>query len=484
MTAHLGQAGHMMQSIPFTAAPGSAPQLLPASFPSSSAMMGGSPLLVPGPSTSASSSALLQIPTISPMSSIPPSPVLSELSWGSHQSKHFRLTQSGLYQTTSLPLPVVSPTISSDPSFHSPIGVSWTPADQADWERLLARFTASAGLPLQWVENHEWKTAAQNKCRGLEVTLQCDGWTSENSHHLIGFTITAQQKWNLIVGDLFKAKDDYTVYGDMAQDLITWLHTLEILIAKHEDTILSMGDRRSQGNTFTAIATIKDATFWHAMARWKNLLEPIAIMTNMHQATHARPEHHCFVTCGFAFIVERVQWNFSDLDHYLGCFGDFAFMEVFKNSLLARAQQMHTPVDALEVWNGSSHPGADLQQLHRIAKKNMHMIKLSRSGSNVSMLKNLQEPAQQENHHPLSEEVEKGVEEEEMESSSMESPTTNEQQFTKIPIEALLDYSQAESWLGPFYEVALRGLDDDLELYQLLDLDAEGEDDPDHVFIG
>ncbi|KIO01102.1 hypothetical protein M404DRAFT_29060 [Pisolithus tinctorius Marx 270] len=77
-----------------------------------------------------------------------------------------------------------------------------------------------------------------------------------------------------------------------------------------------------------------------------------------------------------------------------------------------------------------------------------------------------------------------GVEEEEMESSSMESPTTNEQQFTKIPIEALLDYSQAESWLGSFYEVALRGLDDDFKLHQLLDLDAEGEDDPDHVFIG
>ncbi|KAI6145407.1 hypothetical protein BKA82DRAFT_3981667, partial [Pisolithus tinctorius] len=38
---------------------------------------------------------------------------------------------------------------------------------------------------------------------------------------------------NLIVGDLFKARDDYTVYGDMAQDLITWLcsktHVLALL---------------------------------------------------------------------------------------------------------------------------------------------------------------------------------------------------------------------------------------------------------------
>ena len=41
-----------------------------------------------------------------------------------------------------------------------------------------------------------------------------------------------------------------------------------------------------------------------------------------------------------------------------------------------------------------------------------------------------------------------------------------------------LDYSNAESWLGSFYTIAICCLDDDLELHQLLDLDAEGIDDP------
>ncbi|KAI6142608.1 hypothetical protein BKA82DRAFT_4360422 [Pisolithus tinctorius] len=208
-------------------------------------------------------------------------------------------------------------------------------------------------------------------------------------------------------------------------------------------------------------------------------------------------------------------------------------MEVFKNALLAHAQQMHTPVDSLEVWNGSSHPGADLQPLHRIAnmfggiltKWQNHLLT-----ENLTALAELKMYVQEEHacdqvvkkwlKHQYAEEptgastagesqptlrgsgesplsavnrqgieqaaavLIQGVEEEEVESSSMESPTTNEQQFTKIPIEALLDYSQAESWLGSFYEVALRGLDDDFKLHQLLDLDAEGEDDPDHVFIG
>ena len=48
-----------------------------------------------------------------------------------------------------------------------------------------------------------------------------------------------------------------------------------------------------------------------------------------------------------------------------------------------------------------------------------------------------------------------------------------------VPIKDLLDYVNMESWLGSFYTIAICCLDDDLELYQLLDLNAEGIDDPD-----
>ena len=55
-------------------------------------------------------------------------------------------------------------------------------------------------------------------------------------------------------------------------------------------------------------------------------------------------------------------------------------------------------------------------------------------------------------------------------------------QYSCIPIKDLLDYLNAESWLGSFYTVAIHCLDDDLELYQLLELDAEGIDNLDsHV---
>ncbi|KAG1724414.1 hypothetical protein EDB19DRAFT_1897921 [Suillus lakei] len=87
-------------------------------------------------------------------------------------------------------------------SFHS--------SNQADWEISLARLTASTGLPLQWVENHKWKVlcdhfllrakipSAKVLTQRANATLQCDGWTGENHHHLLGFMMTAQRKLHTV----------------------------------------------------------------------------------------------------------------------------------------------------------------------------------------------------------------------------------------------------------------------------------------------
>jgi len=76
-------------------------------------------------------------------------------------------------------------------------------------------------------------------------------------------------------------------------------------------------------------------------------------------------------------------------------------------------------------------------------------------------------------------------EEEQNESVETQNPSTGyppSVQYNRIPLRTLLDYSEpyAESWLGSFYKTAIRCLDDDLELYQLLDLDAEGIVDLDY----
>jgi len=50
--------------------------------------------------------------------------------------------------------------------------------------------------------------------------------------------------------------------------------------------------------------------------------------------------------------------------------------------------------------------------------------------------------------------------------------------FQRIPIKDLFDFSRTEDWLGSFFHTAIRGLNAEIELYELLDLDAEGINDP------
>ncbi|KAG2066160.1 hypothetical protein BDR04DRAFT_1030769 [Suillus decipiens] len=180
-------------------------------------------LTIPGAPVSTGSSGLLSLPSPLVLESCAPSPTLSDVSLVSIPSKRQRTTQSGLYRSVSQPVTTASGSFSPHIAAHWPAGQPWTDADQADWEAGLARVTASAGLPLRWVENPEWlklcdrfiprakipsakvltkrvmphvlhglKVTAKEECRGAVATLQCDGWTGENSHHLLGFMMTSK----------------------------------------------------------------------------------------------------------------------------------------------------------------------------------------------------------------------------------------------------------------------------------------------------
>jgi hypothetical protein len=101
----------------------------------------------------------------------------------------------------------------------------WTEDNQRQYESCIARITASANLPLCWVDDHEVKDfigrflpiarpvtrrvltsqllpteletqrAAQVlRLRGAEATLQCDGWSGSNFHHCTAFTVTVSNE--------------------------------------------------------------------------------------------------------------------------------------------------------------------------------------------------------------------------------------------------------------------------------------------------
>ena len=128
------------------------------------------------------------------------------------------------YQSSSKRRRVLSYT----PSIHngsSPGAPAWTSGHQARFASCVARLTASCGFPFQWVNNPEWlalcnefipnatpidrrslankyipmeakkfRDAAISRSRGLEVTIQCDGWSGINFHHYIAFMITTSSR--------------------------------------------------------------------------------------------------------------------------------------------------------------------------------------------------------------------------------------------------------------------------------------------------
>ncbi|EIW81490.1 hypothetical protein CONPUDRAFT_21500, partial [Coniophora puteana RWD-64-598 SS2] len=108
----------------------------------------------------------------------------------------------------------------------------WTPALQQEFERRILRLTVSAGLPFSWADNPEWqafchkfipaaklpsqrtlsrrllpeavaegRASIRAAAQGHEATLQADGWTGLNSHHLIAFMITVNNQVHTVQVD-------------------------------------------------------------------------------------------------------------------------------------------------------------------------------------------------------------------------------------------------------------------------------------------
>ena len=161
----------------------------------------------------------------SPINSTAPSPQLSVLS--------FPLIDP-LPLLNGTPLYNQSPAMSSlyvEPStsliFQPPglQGWGWSEELQIRFEIQIARLTAAAGLPLSWVDNPEWidfihiflpaakspsrkvlttrlipgvveeySRIAKESASGQNATIQADGWTGANFHHLLAFMIAVKKK--------------------------------------------------------------------------------------------------------------------------------------------------------------------------------------------------------------------------------------------------------------------------------------------------
>lgn len=203
-------------------------QMLPPSLPPSTRF--NSPALNSGLTLQSPSLFTLPSPIVSahqsPLLSALPSPITNDLAFPFKNHLSIQcdqgpaLTLQPPYADTAVQVPQVT----------------WSPELQAIFETSIARLTASAGLTLSWVDNPEWinfthlflpwatspsrkvlttrlipraaksyRQTAKQFSRDQNATIQADGWTGLNFHHLLAFMITVNKQ----VGSTFSDSEKF-----------------------------------------------------------------------------------------------------------------------------------------------------------------------------------------------------------------------------------------------------------------------------------
>ncbi|KAI0719371.1 ribonuclease H-like domain-containing protein [Cerioporus squamosus] len=226
---------------------------------------------------------------------------------------------------------------------------AWDGGRQELFEAFLGRLTASQGWSLSWVENPIWlefcdtflpdanipsrkvltqriipnqvvhfRGIAQKTCRGKLVTVQCDGFTACNRHHIVAFMITVggrvysvrtfdtstepktaeflirmmrqvielvEKDWGArviamtsdcsgesrlarellverVVTDYFKANADFFQWTKQADEVIQWLRSHNYLLGILNEIQLNM-PRNANGDPPTALSVIRGV-----LTRW------------------------------------------------------------------------------------------------------------------------------------------------------------------------------------------------------------------------
>lgn len=168
-------------------------------------------------------------PQLSPL--IPVTPLLG-VAYDCNLNSPVVGSDSGSGSTASISSAPLSRRMSRQPSL--PVPQLWDSTKQKRFETRVARLTASAGLPLSWVDNIEFidlisdfipgakppsrkvltkrlipatvdelRTEAKSAASGHEATVQADGWTGQNKHHLIAVMITVHGEASLMLEYLY-----------------------------------------------------------------------------------------------------------------------------------------------------------------------------------------------------------------------------------------------------------------------------------------
>ncbi|KAF7322734.1 hypothetical protein HMN09_00052300 [Mycena chlorophos] len=213
---------------------------------------------------------------------------------------------------------------------NNPLTPVFSPAAQSKFETRIARITASVGFPLSWVENPEvieffqlflpgavlptrgvltrrllantlktLQDAVWKPLHGAMGTLQADGWTGVNFHHLVGIMFAAagsvhtvwvhdasDERTTARISLLWKVQQEINspllaiiraVLTRWTSHYLAFTRLLEIsgplkLLVSQEDlrgpdNQIITSDSKAKARARAMVRTIKNDTFWAAIQR-------------------------------------------------------------------------------------------------------------------------------------------------------------------------------------------------------------------------
>ncbi|KAG6913948.1 hypothetical protein DXG01_003329 [Tephrocybe rancida] len=299
---------------------------------------------------------------------------------------------------------------------------------------------------------------------------------------------------------------------DLQETLVAVVYGDEV--CSPADRKIVIGDKKAKAKSREMIAVIKNPLFWHAILRITCHLWPLAIAANVIQAAYCRIDQ-VLLTFGFLMMQYVAMDNDDDQDDH-----DAIMASIEKQ--WAKADQENRGPDPKNVYNDFCFTGQPTPPFIRLA---LHVLSISANsasckhlfsvfGNTLTKLRNrlgtdLLTALAELKMHIRNEHVQKQSKDRvkrqfkarQATTTSMPPPTpitpvfpepvttatsdddndpepSSDIQGIPVPICDLFNFS-ATTWVNAYAQVAKLSFDEELDLYELLDLNADGEDDVD-----
>ncbi|KAL4081226.1 hypothetical protein J3A83DRAFT_4185076 [Scleroderma citrinum] len=370
--------------------------------------------------------------------------------------------------------------------------------------------------PTVLCEVNQYKQAAKSASKGCQATLQTDGWTGINFHHLIAIMVTIVRCKVHTVQVVDVSSERRTaghlkeLVKDVARDVNLGLHAsnwLQDYYAHQINLIVEDYFKVSQAQAAAMLKLIENPLFWHTLARILLHIQPLALAVNCTQAAHCQLDEVLimfgFLTLTYTemlkdaseedeIMITRIMnslkkcWSKSEQELWKCFYSTDPSIELQQEMMdylqgLGDYKGMDAWVQATIQVSIMNHQRPDHIQMYENAPATAYPIPPPSIPSTIATSSEIE--GQEDITPDLSiSSADFGSFAEMIDVLGKRSDADDEgdvdftSPFERKSLVSLFNF-QDKSWAEITEKLSLRSLDEELELYELIDLDAEGEND-------